>query len=239
MIGLVLAAGRGKRLNEYIGGENKCLYKVEGRPILHHVLENVSAMPNIKECIVVVGYKGNEVIDILPEEINGMKISYCRQEVQRGLIHAIECAAPYINDDFMLHLGDEYLLEPNHLEGFKEFSDKQYICHIGAIKVTDINLVKKTYSFTYNEEKLIELLEEKPERPFNNYMGTGNVFFKREALDYLDQIPVNPKRGEKELVDLFRCMIKDGKKVGFYNVAEEYVNLNTEEDILVLEALLV
>ena len=77
---------------------------------------------------------------------------------------------------------------------------------------------------------------EKPVYPFNNYMGTGNVIFRRDVLDLLAEVPVNPIRGEKELVDLFNLILEKERSIGSFVVGDAYFNINTIEDFEAMEA---
>lgn len=232
MKGLVLAAGRGKRLNNITQGENKCLIKVNGKPIIQYTMEHLCNLKEITECIVVVGYKAEDVMKCIGNEMNGIKITYCKQEEQKGLIHAMESAINALSgDDFMLVLGDEFIINNNYQEAIHTFNSSNCSCMIGIIKVDDINMVKKTYTFRFNDEEDMIDFVEKPEEPFNNYMGTGNVIFKGNVSHLLENVPVNPIRGEKELVGLFNLLLKSTYKISSFVVGEKYFNLNTCQDI--------
>lgn len=240
MKGLVLAAGRGKRLNNITQGENKCLLKVNGKPIIQYTMEHLCNLKEITECIVVVGYKAEEVMNCLGNEMNGIKIIYCKQEEQKGLIHAMESAINALSgDDFMLVLGDEFIINNNYQDTIHTFYSSNCSCMIGVIKVDDINLVKKTYTFRFNDEQEMIDFIEKPEEPFNNYMGTGNVLFKGNVIYQLENVPVNPIRGEKELVGLFNLLLQSSNKISSFVVGDQYFNLNTCQDIELLNAAVV
>lgn len=235
MKGLVLAAGRGKRLNNITQGENKCLIKVNEKPIIQYTMEHLCSLKDITECIVVVGYKAEEVMKCLGNEMNGVKIVYCKQEEQKGLIHAMESAIDALSgEDFMLVLGDEFIINNNYNDSIHTFYTSNCSCMIGIIEVEDINMVKKTYTFRFNDkQEMIDFIE-KPEKPFNNFMGTGNVIFKGNVCCLLENVPIDPIRGEKELVGLFHLILQSNKKISSFVVGEQYFNLNTCQDIELL-----
>jgi dTDP-glucose pyrophosphorylase len=78
-------------------------------------------------------------------------------------------------------------------------------------------------------------LEEKPVKPVNNIMGTGNILCRNAIFDYIPLTPINEKRKEKELPDLIQCCIDDGKNVKAFQICEEYSNINSKEDLLKAE----
>lgn len=239
MKALVLAAGRGNRINDITKGENKCLLKVNGKAVIEYNIENISSLKDINEIAVVVGYRSEDVMETLGREINGLKINYCVQRKQKGLIDAMESAKEVLNgDDFMLVLGDEFIVNNNYKDAIEKFKKNGNHCMIGTIEVDDINLVRRTYTFKYDKNKNLVDFIEKPKKPYNNIMGTGNVFFSGSILKLLDDVPVNPIRGEKELVDLFNLILDYNGKISTFTVGDKYINLNTKDDYLALNSLI-
>ncbi len=233
MKGLVLAAGKGTRLNSAEVGINKCMRLVAGRPIIERVLENLARIEQIEEVVVVVGFRAADIINHLGSSYKHLKIAYAEQKEQKGVVNAIEAAREAIgNEDFLLHLGDEIMVNPRHVEMVNNFYENDYITQVGYIIADDIEKIKKTYTYTMDENGNIDCMVEKPEKPFNNYMGTGSIIFRNDIFGYIDKAPVNPIRGEKELCNLIQTAINDGNNVGHFHVADYFVNVNTDEEVM-------
>jgi len=233
---LILAGGRGKRLNKHAKEKNKCMLEFHGKPLIEYSLDN-SRNLNVTEIIIVVGHLAEHIINTYGNSYNGTPIKYVIQKEQMGLVHAIECARSTINDfDFILFLGDEFLLDPDHVSLINSFKTEDAFAICGVIKVKDISIISKTYSILYDlESKRIFRLVEKPRNPSNDLMGTGNVIFKNQILEYIEKTPINQQRGERELPDLIQCAVDDGKKVFYQILASTYVNVNTPEDLIVVK----
>ncbi|MCX6748467.1 MAG: sugar phosphate nucleotidyltransferase [Candidatus Pacearchaeota archaeon] len=231
---LILAGGRGKRLNEYTKEENKCMLQHKGKPLIEYSLDNALKI-GVQKIIIVVGYLPESIINHYGNFYKGVPIRYVFQKEQLGVVHAIGCAKQELSDsDFLLFLGDEFLLNPDHKNLIETFIKEDAFVVCGVIKVDNRNQISKTYSILYDKEsKQIFRLIEKPKNPTNNLMGTGNIVFKKEILDYLEKTPINQQRGEQELPDLVQCAIDEGKKVFFHQIGETYINVNTPEDILI------
>ena len=229
---LILAAGRGKRLGEHTLETNKCLLPFNGRPLIEYSLEN-AIFAKVDEIVIVVGYLAEDIINRYGNTYKGTTIKYCIQREQRGLVHAIETSKDIIGDaDFLLLLGDEFLLKPDYGPFLQLFFKKKYFVVCGVITTKDKSTISKTYSILYDQDKKkVYRLIEKPRNPSNNLMGTGNVVFNNEILDFIPRTPVNPARGEKELPDLIQCAIDDNKDVTFHILGSEYVNVNTPDEI--------
>lgn len=235
MKALILAAGRGKRLGDLSKDKNKCMLPVNGRPLIEYSLDY--AVQVASDIVIVIGYKGDEIVRHCGSSYKGKKITYVMQEEQHGLVHAIECARdPIGKEDFMLMLGDELMINPRHKEITDFFYEKKLFGVCGIVKVDDLDLIKKTYSIARAGDGRVVRLVEKPAHPQNNLMGTGNCVFRNEILSYIPKTPINQNRGERELPDLIQCAIDDGKPVEVFDICDRYVNVNIPEEIERMES---
>jgi NDP-sugar pyrophosphorylase family protein len=231
MKALILAGGRGKRLGEISNDKNKCMLEIGGKPLIEYSLDCASRT-EISEIVIVVGYRAEDIINTYGNKYNGKPIKYVIQSPQKGLVHAIECAQEAIEgEDFMLMLGDELLVNPAHQAMTEKYKKENLFGICGVVKVEDKNLIKKTYAIIQGEDEQIFRLIEKPTKPMNNMMGTGNCIFKNEILSYIPQTPINQKRGEKELPDLIQCAIDEGKIVKSFVICDQYFNINEPAEI--------
>ncbi len=235
---LILAGGRGKRLNEVTEEENKCMIVFRGRPLIEYSLENAVRL-GVEEIIVVVGHLAELIINRYGISYQGTRIRYVIQKEQLGLVHAMACGQSAIGGaDFLLFLGDEFFIQPDHETMVRAFREDDVFAVCGVIDVPDLGLISKTYSILFDaNSRMILRLIEKPRNPLNHYMGTGNIVFKNQIFDYIEKTPINPQRGERELPDFIQAAIDDGKKIIFFELASKYVNVNTIEDITILNEL--
>jgi UDP-N-acetylglucosamine diphosphorylase / glucose-1-phosphate thymidylyltransferase / UDP-N-acetylgalactosamine diphosphorylase / glucosamine-1-phosphate N-acetyltransferase / galactosamine-1-phosphate N-acetyltransferase len=233
MKALILAGGRGKRLNGDASSSNKCMTVVNGKPAIEYSLD-CAAQTGVDEIVLVVGYKAEEIINTYGNRHRNKVLRYVIQWEQKGLVHAIECARAALEEhDFMLLLGDEILVNPRHQAMLEEFHKAQDFTLCGILLVEDSRLIRRTYSVIQDSNSRIYRLIEKPENPLNNIMGTGDCVFKNEIFSYIDRTPIHPNRQEKELPDLIQCAIDDGKIVRSFALCDRYANINSEEDLMV------
>ncbi|MFA6280898.1 MAG: nucleotidyltransferase family protein [Candidatus Omnitrophota bacterium] len=232
MKALILAGGRGKRIGSVTEVVNKCFLEVSGKPLIEYSLNAAANLKEIDKIILLVGYKAEDIIKRFGESYQGKPVIYIKQEEQLGLVHAIECAKDALGkDDFMLMLGDEVMINARHKEFIQEFISSKVFALCGVLKVTDRNLIKKTYTiFTDNDARIWRLVE-KPRNPINDFMGTGNCIFKNAILDYIKHTPINQQRMQKELPDLIQCAIDDGKVVKPFVICSDYINVNYKDEL--------
>jgi UDP-N-acetylglucosamine diphosphorylase / glucose-1-phosphate thymidylyltransferase / UDP-N-acetylgalactosamine diphosphorylase / glucosamine-1-phosphate N-acetyltransferase / galactosamine-1-phosphate N-acetyltransferase len=232
MKALILAAGRGKRLNDVTRGQNKCMLHLLGKPLVQYSMD-CAAKADVDEIVMVVGYRAHDVMFHFGDNFGGLHVRYVFQEQPRGLVNAMECARPAVGDsDFILFLGDEVLKQPRHAQMAKDFYAQGLFAVCGMMHEPDREQIRKTYAILQDDRtNRVHRLIEKPRNPQNNMRGTGNCIFRAEIFDYIDATPVSPARGEKELTDLIQCAVDDGRDVRTMQVASHYINLNTPDDI--------
>jgi UDP-N-acetylglucosamine diphosphorylase / glucose-1-phosphate thymidylyltransferase / UDP-N-acetylgalactosamine diphosphorylase / glucosamine-1-phosphate N-acetyltransferase / galactosamine-1-phosphate N-acetyltransferase len=238
MKALILAGGRGNRINEFSENQNKCMIPFMDKPLLEHNLNRIAAQ-DVSEIVIVVGYKAEDIINHYGIRFRGKPIRYVIQREQKGLVHAIECARKTLDgEDFFLMLGDEILIgskEGDMIQYFRETQAVFAVC--GILKAEIPDQIRRTYTLVKDQEDTVFRLIEKPRRPINEYQGTGHCIFRNAILDYVEITPIHHERGEKELPDLIQCCIDDGKLVKAFIVCERYANVNSTEDLSAAEKL--
>jgi dTDP-glucose pyrophosphorylase len=233
---LILAAGRGSRLQGRTDAHNKCMLPLLGKPLIQYSFEN-AARAGASEVVVVVGYRAEEIINRFGIEFEGVRVQYVLQDEPRGLVHAIESAqAAIAGEDFMLFLADEILWAPRHKEMVDLFLAEDLAVVCGVVREPNRDEIKKTYAVIEDDrDQRIYRLIEKPRRPPNDIRGTGNCIFRTTIFDYVPLTPINQNRQEKELPDLIQCAIDDGLPVKSFDIGDGYVNINTPDDIALAE----
>jgi dTDP-glucose pyrophosphorylase len=235
MKALILAAGRGDRLSEVSNGHNKCMLRLFDKPLVQYSLEN-AVKAGVTEIVMVVGYQTEEIINVFGNRFQDVRIRYVIQYDAKGLVDAIDRTRTAIGDsDFMLFLADEILSAPRHRSMLEKFYSEKLFVVCGVVDEPDLNEIKKTYAIIQDEDQRVYRLIEKPRNPHNHIRGTGNCIFSSKIFDYIAHTPINQNRGEKELPDLIQCAIDDGLLVKSFWVGNDYININTPDDILKVE----
>lgn len=237
MKALILAGGRGKRLDDLSEATNKCMIEIAGKPVIQFSLD-AAAATTVDEIIIIVGYKAEEIINYFGNKYKDKPLKYIIQSDRKGLVHAIECAKEAIgNDNFMLLLGDEILINPKHQAMIDEYNKHKVFALCGVLVVEDKNMIKRTYTLIQNEDNQIFRLIEKPRNPLNNLKGTGDCIFNSKIYEYIQFTPVHHERNEKELPDLIQCAIDDGQLVKSFIICDKYANINSKSDLELIKGL--
>src|SRR5437762_12078879 len=131
---VILAAGKGTRMRDLTESLPKPMLKVQGKPILEHILEGLKSA-GIRKAFMVTGYRADVVESYFGSgERLGMQISYGRQLVQDGTGKAPELAQAFVGSDpFLLTYGDILVAPDTYAQMIRRFNDGSFS---GVITVT-------------------------------------------------------------------------------------------------------
>lgn len=228
MKAIITAAGGGKRLKEKTAKLNKCLLEVNHKAIIEYSLD--IACECVDEIIIVVGYLHEQIESRYGTVYKGIPIKYVFQKEQRGLINAIECAKEAVGkEDFMLFLGDEVIAHNRNQQMLEAFQKKNILGFCGGVEVEDKEKIKATYMIDTDGEHIVDAVE-KPEKPQNHFMGTGNCIFSNDFFKYIEKTGVSERFGEKILTDVIVEAIRDGETIEWFIIGQNYANINKISD---------
>ena len=110
MQAVILAAGEGKRLRPFTDSMPKPMVNVQGRPILEYV---ISALPgNVKEIILVVGYKSDAIKKYFGDFFVDKRLSYVFQAEPKGTADALCAARNLLTSEYFILLNGDDLYHP-------------------------------------------------------------------------------------------------------------------------------
>ena len=107
MKAVILAAGKGTRMRDLTNECPKPMLKVQGKPILEHIIQGLQ-QNGILELFIVTGFRAEVIEDYFGNGSKlGVKIDYGRQLLQDGTGKAPELAQGFVGlDPFLLTYGD-------------------------------------------------------------------------------------------------------------------------------------
>ena len=105
MKAIILAAGRGSRMNSLTDDLPKCLLEVEGKPLLQHQINALSSA-GITDISIVTGYK-RELL-----QGRGLVEFYNARWNQTNMVYSLSCASEWLNaDSCIISYSDIYYSE--------------------------------------------------------------------------------------------------------------------------------
>lgn len=233
MQAVILAAGRGTRLGSLTRDRSKAMLPILGQPIVARVIESLDH-PSIEDIIILTSPADQELHNFFNHNrtFNG-RIRLVEQANPSGTGDALRCAAPYINTDFLLTACDN-LLPQSHIKSMLTLWDEQPDLEalLTLLQVSD-EQVSSTGIVSLEGDWVTDIVE-KPslaEAPTN--IGSPPLYiFSPKVLRYLPYIP-RSKRGEYELQDAIRLLIKESGRVRGL-MAEKRFTLTNSDDLLAI-----
>ncbi|WP_418286687.1 UTP--glucose-1-phosphate uridylyltransferase AglF [Halorubrum sp. DTA46] len=226
MQAVVLAAGKGTRLRPLTDDKPKVLVEVNGKPLIEDVFENLIAC-GASEFILVVGYKKEQIIDRYGDDYKGVPITYAHQREQLGLAHAILQAEPYVDDDFMLMLGDN-VFRGNLADVVNRQTEERADA---AFLVEEVPYEEASRYGVLDTNEYGEITEvvEKPDDPPSNLVMTGFYTFTSEIFHACHLVQPSD-RGEYELPDAIDLLIQSGRTIDAIRLDGWRIDVGFPED---------
>jgi glucose-1-phosphate thymidylyltransferase len=201
-------AGLGTRLRPHTWSKPKQLVSVAGKPVLDHVLDILSSLPDPQnvELINIVGYLGDQIEEHFKEGYPNVKSHFVLQEDPRGQSHAIYLAREYLTGPMMVVFADT-LIE----------TDLSILAEEKADAIAWVKPVPDPRRFgvvVLNEQNEVIKLIEKPNEMDHNLAVVGFYYFSssEELLAAIEEQMKREKqlKGEYFLADAVNIMLERG-----------------------------
>lgn len=238
VLGVVLAAGRGKRLGPLTSHGSKAMVRIAGQPMIARVMDMLID-GGCNRLVVVVHPRDAPLIGLLRGDPWASRVRLAFQERRLGMADAVMCAAPAIREDgaseFVLGSCDN-VYPRGHVSALRERRrDAGLDAALTLMRVTADQI--PTLAVVSMRDGLVDAIVEKP-RPEDapSDLGVPSLYaLSVQILDLLPGVPVS-NRGEKEFPDALRLLIEAGGRVGGL-VVERRLTLTRPLDLLPLSQL--
>ena len=214
MIGVILAAGRGSRMQGLTETRPKAMLPVVGKPIIVRVVEQLQRA-KISRIIIVISAKDTDIrpyFESTPPA--GVSVQFVIQPYAGGMAHALMQVAPYIDEPFVVTACDSLYPADFYAELVQ-----RHIEHTAPATLALMQLPPEVIPRASSVEiagGLVTRIVEKPtlaEAPSD--IGSLALYaFNPDLLVYLQRVPVSA-RGEMELQDAIQMMIRDSGGLGY------------------------
>lgn len=220
---IVMAAGKGTRMLPLTKEIPKPLIKVNSRPFLDYLIENLVGA-GFSQIGIVGGYR----IEKLREYIKGLdydaEFTIIEQKEQKGTADALISAKDFAGDDSFVALGGDNLWSVADLKRIAKEDEDIYIAGVVVEEPEHFGVLLSDASGEYLDE-----ISEKPRSFVGNLINTGLYKFTPEIFDALGKVSLS-ERGEMELTDALTLLAKD-KKVKIMKLNDYWVDFGKLEDI--------
>ena len=229
--GIILAGGRGSRLNPITNVVSKHLLQVYDKPMIYYPISTLM-LAGIREILIISTPKHIELYKNLIKKIGkiGVDFKFLVQEKPRGIAHGLIIAENFLNGSpCALILGDN-LFYGNGFSNLLHQADKNNKgAYIFSYKVKNPN---QYGVIKFNRNSEIVSIIEKPKVFVSNFVVTGLYFYDANAVGLAKKLK-SSKRGELEITDLnLQYIKKNSLKVINLNRGFAWLDTGTPQGLL-------
>ena len=225
MKALILSGGSGTRLRPLTYSQQKQLIPVANKPVLFYAIEDVIEA-GAKEIGIILGPNKDQVIETVRSADWSVPIKFIYQGEPKGLAHTILVAEDFLDDDFVMYLGDN-ILRDGIVSHEKRFHSSG--CS-ASVLLTPVDDPQRFGVADLNPDGSIRCLVEKPKVPPSNYALVGVYFFTPSIIEACKSIKPS-WRDELEITDAIQWLIEHGYKVDASFVEGWWKDTGKPEDI--------
>ena len=212
MKGIILSGGKGTRMYPITKSVSKQLLCVYDKPMIYYPLSTL-LLAGIKDILIISTPEDlPNYVKLLGNGSNlGIKLSYIEQLKPDGLAQAFIIAEDFIgSEDICMILGDNIF----HGNGINELL-------VNAVKNVKKSKKAKVFGYyvndpkrygvlSFDDNKNVKSIEEKPLHPKSNYAVVGLYFYPNSVVKIAKQITPS-KRGELEITSINNTYLKNNE----------------------------
>jgi NDP-sugar pyrophosphorylase family protein len=255
MKAVILAAGKGTRMKGLTDALPKPMLKIQGKPILEHIITGLKSA-SVSEFFIVTGHRAEVVENYFGDGSNwNVRIAYGRQIVQDGTGKAPELAREFVGTSpFIFTYGDVLVLSDDK-KRVKSDEYRRMISRFnesdsaGVVTVTGSEDVTKGGLFFFDDQFCLKHLVEKPspaqlddlrkqgwlKAGGTAWYNAGIYIFRPLLFDFTTRLKKTP-RGEYELTDAISAMVAAGHRLAGLQIEGRWVDVRDPEVLASLQS---
>ena len=224
---IILAAGQGTRMKSQTA---KVLHKLGSKCLLQHVVD--AASDHVETINVIVGHNSQSVKAAIKES----KINWVLQDKQLGTGHAVQQAAPLLNDDStcLILYGDVPLIQSNTIEKLLIKARTSGFSLLSVVLDDPSGYGRIIRDTNGLIQSIVEQKDASESQQNVKEINTGIMAIKGPLLKkYLNELKPNNAQGEIYLTDIVEIAVKDNVNIGSFvcENASEVMGINDKKQL--------
>ncbi|NVM16600.1 MAG: NTP transferase domain-containing protein [Candidatus Lokiarchaeota archaeon] len=217
MKAVIIAAGKGKRLNPITSTIPKPMIPIGGKPLLEHSILCLKEV-GITEILIIVGYREDLIKNYFGDGLNkfNVKIEYISQREHLGTAHAVGFAKDFVGEDNFLLMYGDLITDP---KVYKEILIKyERDLTEGLISLFEVSNSQEYGIISLDSGGYVKDITEKPSLDLNlGCLANAGIFiFSPLIFEAIEKTQLSVRK-EYEFTDSMRVLINDlnGKIKGY------------------------
>lgn len=233
MVGVILAAGRGARIEPLSFDLPKPMLPICNKPLMQYQIESMMAL-GIRDFVIVVGHLREKIEECFGDgSALGVRIRYVEQTTRLGIAHAVGLLENHIDRPFFLFLGDIFIVPKKLGEMVRVFHETKAEAVLAVKPETDPEIIQKNFTVsliagTHRVKRVIE----KPRWLTTNLKGCGIYLMNLSIFDAIRNTPRTAMRDEYEITTAIQILIDGDYPVFIADVVDWDMNVTIPDDLL-------
>lgn len=224
----------------------KPMLKVQGRPILEHILEGLLSA-GIRSACIVTGWKAEVIEGYFGDGRRwGAQLAYARQLVQDGTGKAAEPARAFVGtEDFLLTYGDILVKPETYHQMLQRWNKGSFSALVTVTRGEDVT---KGGLNLFDQQFCLRRVVEKPDAEQLNalrrdgwlrpgdpvWYNAGLYLFRPVLFEFTARLEKSP-RGEYELTDALNAMLAAQHRIAGVPIPGRWVDVRDPQVLAALE----
>ena len=236
---IVLASGRGSRLENYTNNKPKCLVKVCDKPIISYLKP---AFKLYKEVILITGYKSNVLKRYLKNLsnvnfINNIKFSYT------NMVESLFLGNQYVNDDVVICYSD-IIFDLNILKNINKCEHSTIPINQNWLKLWEKRMnkhqiINDAEDLKINEDKVTMIGEKIKEKAFPQFQFMGIIKLKKNDYKKLHKFYSSIMNSTIDLTSFLNVAISNRIiDLHYYKTNKFWFEVDSVSDLILAESVL-
>ena len=210
MKGVILAGGKGTRLNPLTRITNKHLLPIYDRPMVTYPIEALVTAGITEIMLVTGGTHAGEFFRLLGNghEHGIDRLFYAYQEQEGGIAEALGLAERFGRDDRIVVMLADNVFERSIRSAIETFERQQKGGRIVLARLGEPEHLRHLGVAELDGDRVLRIVE-KPERPPSEFAVTGVYFYDESVWDVIPTLKPSG-RGELEITDVNNWYVEQG-----------------------------
>lgn len=234
IVGLIPAAGIGKRLYPFSRAVPKEMYPIMGKAVIEHNIENLK-VGGVERVYMVVGFQKGALMDYVGDgSFFGVKVTYLYQMNRMGLGHGILQGKGWIDKTFVTLLGDSFIEPKRELKDMiSDHKKKKPLATVMVFEVEDPSGygIAKMKNLDKGTAEIVRMVEKPGPREARGLKTGGKIYalcgayvFEPGIFKYIEKTPAG-FNNEIQLTDAMRLAMESGEKVNAFVLKGKYLDI--------------
>ena len=214
---LIMAGGRGERLQPLTNNVPKPMLMLGDKPILEYNIDRLIEY-GIGKINISIRYLGEQIVDYFGNgSSKGIEINYIREKKPLGTAGALSLLRE-IKTDFLLVMNSDLFTDADFEDLY--IQTQKYNAELGVASIT--HSVKIPYGILTENNKKVTGLKEKP--VITNYANSGIYILHKKLIELI------PSNTYFDITDLMNLMIEQNRQIIHNPIIGYWIDIGQHQD---------